>query len=103
MREIRELLNRLFVMGVLILLVNRANAASSGYQLVNAFGTITFTQPLCLGSPPGETNRVFVLEKTGLIQVLTNIGAANPGKSVYMDLRSNLSTSIEQGLLGLAF
>ena len=36
-------------------------------------------------------------------QVLTNVGAATPGKSIYMDLRSNLSTSVEQGLLGLAF
>ena len=40
-------------------------AASTGYQLVNAFGSLTFTSPLCLSTPPGETNRIFVLEKTG--------------------------------------
>src|SRR3954469_19878206 len=37
----------------------------TGYQLLSAFGTNTFTQPLCIRTPPGETNRVFVLEKTG--------------------------------------
>ena len=94
----------MFAIAALILLPDCVNAAAPpGYQLVNAFGTITFTQPLCLRTPPGETNRIFVLEKTGLIQVLTNVGAATPGKSIYMDLRSNLSTSVEQGLLGLAF
>src|SRR5262245_7489557 len=81
-----------------------ANAASgTGYQLVNAFGSLTFSQPLCIRTPPGETNRIFVLEKAGLIQVVTNIGAANPSKTIYMDLRARLSTSVEQGLLGIAF
>src|SRR5438132_11466543 len=75
----------------------------AGYQVVNAFGSLTFTQPTCIQTPPGETNRIFVLEKTGRIQVVTNIGAASPTKSQYMDLSANLSTSGEQGLLGLAF
>jgi hypothetical protein len=59
-----------------------------GYQLVNAFGANTFSQPLCIVTPPGETNRVFVLEKGGRIQVVTNIGAASPAKSQYMDRTS---------------
>jgi len=74
-----------------------------GYQLVNAFGTLTFSQPLCITTPPGETNRIFILEKGGLIQLVTNIAAANPIKSQYMDLRTGLSANGEQGLLGLAF
>src|SRR5258708_33248973 len=78
-------------------------ASIAGYELVNAFGLNTFSQPLCLRTPPGESNRVFVLEKGGLIQVVTNIGATNPVKSVYLSLQANLSTGSEQGLLGLAF
>lgn len=74
-----------------------------GYVLVNAFGANTFSQPLCIRTPPGETNRVFVLEKGGRIQVVTNIGAASPVKTQYIDLRNGISTSVEQGLLGLAF
>src|SRR3989442_1663001 len=66
-----------------------------GYQFVNAFGANTFSQPLCIVTPPGETNRVFVLEKGGRIQVVTNIGAASPTKSRYMDLTAQLSTTGE--------
>jgi glucose/arabinose dehydrogenase len=88
--------------GMCLLAAERLPAAT-GYQLVNAFGANTFAQPLCLRTPPGETNRMFVLEKTGLIQMVTNIGAASPRKSTYMNLQSGLSTSSEQGLLGLAF
>ena len=76
---------------------NRANAAAgTGYQLVNAFGSLTFSQPVCIRTPPGETNRIFILEKTGVIQVVTNIGSANPSKTVYMDLRARLSTSSDE-------
>src|SRR2546421_1745 len=93
-----------FAIGAATLLAGAARAATSpGYQLVNAFGANTFSQPLCIRTPPGETNRVFILEKTGLIQVVTNIGAASPTKSIYINLRTGLSTSVEQGLLGLAF
>src|SRR5256885_6213717 len=102
----KEIRREIFVsgIGVLILLGSQVNALGfDGYGLANAFGTVNFTQPLCLSTPPGETNRIFVLEKTGLIQVLTNLGTATPTKSVYMDLRSNLSISEEQGLLGIAF
>src|SRR4051794_1864038 len=88
--------------GICLLAPERLPAAT-GYQLVNAFGANTFSQPLCLRTPPGETNRMFVLEKAGLIQMVTNIGAASPRKSTYMSLQSGLSTSSEQGLLGLAF
>jgi len=77
--------------------------AVTGYQLVNAFGANTFTQPVCIRSAPGETNRIFILEKTGAIRLVTNLSATNPTKSAYMNLASGLSASGEQGLLGLAF
>lgn len=89
----------LFLAGTII----SAQGAPPGYQLVNAFGANTFAQPICIRSPLGETNRIFVLEKAGLIQLVSNLGAGNPTKSVYMNLRAGLSTSGEQGLLGLAF
>src|SRR5437762_2678760 len=75
----------------------------SDYSLVNAFGTNTFWKPVCIRTPPGETNRVFVLDKEGIVEVVTNIGALNPPRSVYLDLKAGISTSGEQGLLGLTF
>lgn len=87
----------------LLLATQTSRGAAPGYQLVNAFGTNAFAQPLCIRSPLGETGRVFVVEKTGLIQLVSNLGSSNPVKTVYMNLRTGLSTSGEQGLLGLAF
>jgi glucose/arabinose dehydrogenase len=60
-------------------------------------------------SPPGETNRLFVVEKKGRILVITNL--ASPSRSIFMDISSSsqvisaVDTSVggEEGLLGMAF
>lgn len=70
-----------------------------GYTLANAFPGLSLSQPVCIASPPGETNRLFILEKGGNIVVITNL--ASPNRTVFMSLPV-LSDS-ESGLLGLAF
>ena len=70
-----------------------------GYTINNAFPGVTLSQPVCIASPPAETNRLFILEKTGAIVVITNLAA--PTRTVFMSLPV-LSDS-ESGLLGLAF
>jgi glucose/arabinose dehydrogenase len=82
--------------------------AASGYSFVNAFSGITFTNPVVITSPPGETNRLFVVEKRGRIVVITNLAA--PNRSIFMDITDRVQasgddTSVgdEEGLLGLAF
>lgn len=78
------------------------NRPISGYRLVNAFPGINFNQPVAIVSAPGETNRLFIVERAGLICVITNL--ATPNCTVFLDLRTNTySQSIEGGLLGLAF
>jgi uncharacterized repeat protein (TIGR03806 family) len=71
-----------------------------GYTLVNAFPGVSLTQPVCIASPPGETNRLFILEKTGNMIVITNLAA--PTRTVFMSLPAVRSDS-ESGLIGLAF
>ncbi|HEY6226611.1 MAG TPA: Ig-like domain-containing protein, partial [Verrucomicrobiae bacterium] len=74
----------------------------SGYALVNAFPGVTFNQPVAIVSAPGETNRLFVVERDGVVCVITNLAA--PNRSVFLDLRTNTdAANIELGLLGLAF
>src|SRR5690348_648018 len=83
--------------------------ASGAYVTANAFPSIGFTNPLCITAPPGETNRLFIVEKKGRIVVITNLAA--PTRSIFMDISSSSqvisSTDItvggEEGLLGLAF
>ncbi|MCX8089885.1 MAG: PQQ-dependent sugar dehydrogenase [Verrucomicrobiae bacterium] len=76
-----------------------------GFTATNAFPTLVFTNPVCIASPPGETNRLFIVEKRGRIIVITNLAA--PTRTVFLDITDRVSTSdtvsSEEGLLGLAF
>lgn len=76
-----------------------------GYTYTNAFPGLSFNNPVCLATPPGETNRLFILEKTGTIIVITNL--AVPTRTIFLDMAnrvtSSSSVSDERGLLGLAF
>jgi glucose/arabinose dehydrogenase len=71
------------------------------YVTEDALG-LKFEQPIGLVSPPGETERLFVLEKPGRILVITDL--AHPRPHVFLDLRSRVgSAESEQGVLALAF
>jgi glucose/arabinose dehydrogenase/mono/diheme cytochrome c family protein len=74
---------------------------SFGYTFENAFPNLSFTSPIAITSPPGETNRLFVVEQAGRIRVIPNL--ANPTLETFLDLRTNTVTGGEQGMLGLAF
>jgi uncharacterized repeat protein (TIGR03806 family) len=70
-----------------------------GYTVSDAFPTVSLDQPVGIASPPGETNRLFIVEKTGNIVVITNL--ASPNRTVFMSLA--VLSDDESGLLGLAF
>jgi len=74
----------------------------NGFGLSNIFPGIRFESPVVVTSPRGETNRVFVVERTGKIFVIPNL--ARPEKVLFLDLTEGLnSTYMEMGLLGMAF
>lgn len=72
-----------------------------GYTTERAFGSLAVTDPVAIVTPPGETNRLFVVEQAGRIIVITNL--AEPTRSVFLDIRSQVVSGGERGLLGLAF
>ena len=74
---------------------------SYGYSVGNGFSGLTFGQPVAFATPPGETNRLFVVNQAGTIYVITNL--ANPTRTTFMDLSAQVMNSGESGLLGLAF
>ena len=74
---------------------------SFGYQLGNAFPGLTFSAPVAIATPPGETNRLLVVEQSGRITVLPDL--RNPQKEVFLDLTAKTAYGGEEGLLGLAF
>jgi len=79
------------------------NPQTFGYTTQNAFPALTFDQPLGIVSAPNETDRVFILEKTGRIQAITGLSSGTPVKQVFLDLSARVLTASEEGLLGLAF
>jgi cysteine-rich repeat protein len=59
-----------------------------------------FDQPLYLTAPPGDTARVFVVEKTGRVKIVKNGQVlATP----FLDLSGAIATNSERGLLSIAF
>ncbi|MDA0989972.1 MAG: PQQ-dependent sugar dehydrogenase [Verrucomicrobia bacterium] len=75
---------------------------SSDFALQNAWPGVTFTRPVALASPPGETDRLFVLEQPGIISVITNLQF--PSRQVFLDIQARVDESDnEEGLLGFAF
>jgi glucose/arabinose dehydrogenase len=76
-----------------------------GYGLTvltnNSGGTINFNNICGFASAPGETNRLFVIERGGRIAVITNLIA--PDRNVFLDISGKVDTASEGGLLGLAF
>lgn len=86
-----------------------ANPPVQEFSLVDAFPGIGFSQPVALRTPPGETKRLFVVEKTGDVRVISDIGA--PTNRLFLDVdglvnaraEETFETASEQGLLSMAF
>jgi len=74
---------------------------SYGYSLTRAFPGLSFSTPIAFATPPGETNQLFVVERAGRIQVITNLAA--PTKTLFLDIAARVNPAGEGGLLGLAF
>jgi uncharacterized repeat protein (TIGR03806 family) len=74
---------------------------SLGFRTENAFGNLTFSQPVAIKAPPGETNRLFVVEQSGRIHVITNLAA--PTKTLFLDLSKQTRVDGLEGLFALAF
>ena len=72
-----------------------------GYSTERAFGSLVFNDPVAIVSPPGESNRLFIVEQVGRITVITNL--ANPNRTVFLDISGRVHAGGEEGLLGLTF
>ena len=63
---------------------------------------LSFDQPVAIVAPPGETNRLFIVEKTGRIIVIPDL--THPTRQTFLNIRDRVgSDDVEQGVLALAF
>lgn len=88
---------------VFLFLILIRNSFSQPYELVNAFPNVAFSSPLYVTHSNDGTNRVFVVEKNGIIKVLPN-DSSTSNVNVFLNI-TNLTSGVssERGLLGLAF
>ena len=54
------------------------------YSFVDALPGVRLDQPVATTTPPGETQRLFIVEKTGRIVVITNL--SQPTRTVFATL-----------------
>ena len=84
------------------------------WQLVDALPGLTFAEPLCMASIPGNTSRLFICERMAKIKHVPDVTAATPTQNVFLDLQTTVAGRTpaetiegggnnEHGLLGLAF
>jgi glucose/arabinose dehydrogenase len=74
-----------------------ATAAATGVRLVQVG---RFDSPVSLTAPPQDRHRVFVVQQGGTIKVMVD---GKTRSTPFLDLRDQVVSGGEQGLLGLAF
>jgi len=62
--------------------------------------TANLTFPVFMTAPPGDSTRLFIVEKGGRIRILT---VATGSLATFLDISGLISTVGERGLLGMAF
>ncbi|MDX1546094.1 MAG: PQQ-dependent sugar dehydrogenase [Rhodothermales bacterium] len=79
----------------------RVDPPTGSVRLVEAFPGVGFSQPVDIQQPAAGVDRIFVVEKAGVIRSVALDGS---DVQTFLDIRSRVNDgSSEQGLLGLAF
>ena len=60
------------------------------------------SEPVFVTSPPGDANRLFIVERTGQIEIL-DLATGQLAPVPFLDVSGEIVATGEQGLLGLAF
>src|SRR5688500_5264072 len=88
---------------LLILIISSCSSAAQPLEvdIVQAFPSLSFTQPTDIQNAGDGSNQLFVCEKTGRIRVFANSSGVTESE-VFLDISSRVITPIEMRLLGLA-
>jgi glucose/arabinose dehydrogenase len=77
------------------------NTVETELVLSNYFPDQPFEQPVDIQSPQDGTDRLFIVEKAGVIKVVENTQSSVG--SIFLSISDNVDAAVEKGLLGLAF
>ncbi len=84
------------------IMISFSEGALPQYSLQNAFPNLTFSSPLDLQNAGDGTDRLFIVERAGVIYVIEN-NPTTTFKKKFLDITDSVSSGGEMGLLGLAF
>lgn len=95
-----DLLKTFYLLLICFLLVTDKSLCQ--FQLQEAFPNLSFSNPLFLTHSGDGTNRIFVVEQTGIIKVFENNANISSSKQ-FLNITDRVASGGEMGLLGLAF
>jgi glucose/arabinose dehydrogenase len=95
-------LNKKSALLFLALLLILGKNMQAQFAIEQAYPNLTFSSPVDLQYAPDGTDRVFVVEQSGIIKVLENNRNTTTTK-VFLDITDRVTSGGETGLLGLAF
>ncbi|WP_159471844.1 sorbosone dehydrogenase family protein [Dyadobacter sp. 3J3] len=78
------------------------NGPDNTITATDAFPALTFTSPVEIKPAVDSSNRMFVVEQSGIIKVFDNSSTVSSA-STFLDIKSKVNSGGELGLLGLAF
>jgi glucose/arabinose dehydrogenase len=77
-----------------------ADAPVAGGAAAHLVRIGSFSSPVYVTSPPGDTSRVFVVEQAGRIRIVKNGRVLG---TPFLDIRGDVSSGGERGMLSMAF
>ena len=93
-------MKKFFVFSILVLI---STSVFAQYTMTQAFPNLTFNSPIFITHAGDGSNRVYVVEKGGLIKVFQNDSTVSTA-TVFLNATARINSSAsERGLLGLAF
>ncbi len=94
---------KIYIYSILVTIMAFFAPVVAQISIENAFPNLSFTRPVDLQQPPGETEKLYVVEQQGRIYVFDNNDNTSE-KQLFLDIRDRVNDSgNEEGLLGLAF
>ncbi len=91
---------KIFFLLLIFLLCGKKTFAQ--YEIVKAFPNISFSNAVDFQIAGDGTNRIFIVEQSGIIKVFQNDSNVSSVK-VFLDISNKVTSGGEMGLLGLAF
>jgi len=88
-----------------------AEAPSLTIEVVPAFPGVTVSQPTDVASAPGDTNRLWITQRNGIVRMIPDVTSPAPARETFFDLPALLASrgeamgnpGNERGLLGMVF